>query len=104
MTHLEVNTTDTSIIIQSQAFCGEFKNTGKNKKALLVFLRSCCSPETGKPLWTSQKMAEAFGYPARQHVENFLAEFHAAADDFEQFLTRKNTKHETCFPRIEHQI
>jgi transposase-like protein len=92
------------MVIGSQAFCFEFPDVGKNKKAILVFLRSLCSPETGNPLFTYQQIADAFDYAARQNVENFVAEFHASGDDFNAFLSRVNSKWDRVFPLVEAQI
>lgn len=61
MAQIEVEFTENTVVIRSQAFCCEFSKVEKNLKALLVFLRSVCSPETGKPLCTYQHLADAFG-------------------------------------------
>ena len=104
MAHLEVEINDKRIKVRSQAFCVEFLDVGKNKKAILGLLRSLCSPETGKPLFTYQEIADAFEYSARQNVENFVAEFHGAHDDFKEFLSRETSKHDRLFPFVEAQI
>ncbi len=104
MAQLEVESHDKTIIIQSQAFCAEFQDVGKNKKAWFVFLRSLSSPETGKSLFTYQELADGFGYKARQNIDNFVSEFHAAGDNLVQFLSRKQTKKEQSVPLIEAQI
>jgi len=104
MAQIDVEFNDTSMRIRSQAFSCEFPDVEKNKKAVLVFLRSLCHPETGKPLFTYQELADAFGYKARQNVENFLAEFRACDESFVQFVTRVNTKHDRLFPLVEAQI
>ncbi len=104
MAQLEVEFTDTTMRIQSHAFSCEFSEVEKNKKAVLVFLRSLCHPDTGKPLFTYQQLADAFGYQARQNVANFVAEFRASEQSFVQFLTRMNTKHDRLFPLVEAQI
>jgi transposase-like protein len=104
MTHLEVTIQDQQIQIQSQAFCCTFLDVGKNRKPLFVFLRSLCSPETGKELFTHQQIAEAFGYKHRQNIDNFVGEFRQSGEDFQVFLTRANTKRERVFPLIEEQI
>jgi len=104
MAQLAVEFIDTTMRIQSQAFSCEFPEVEKNKKAVLVFLRSLCHPETGKTLFTYQELADAFEYKARQNVENFLAEFRASEESFVQFLTRVNTKHDRLFPLVEAQI
>jgi transposase-like protein len=104
MAQITVEYTGTTMRIQSQAFSCEFPEVEKNKKAILVFLRSLCSPDTGKPLFTYQQLANAFAYKARQNVENFLAEFRASEQSFVQFLTRVNTKYDRLFPLVEAQI
>jgi transposase-like protein len=104
MAQIEVEFTDTMMRIRSQAFSCEFPEVEKNRKAILVFLRSLCAPDTGKPLFTYQELADAFGYKARQNVENFLAEFRACEESFVQFLTRVNTKYDRLFPLVEAQI
>lgn len=104
MAQIEVEFTDTTMRIRSQAFSCEFPEVEKNKKAVLVFLRSLCSPDTGKPLFTYQQLADAFEYQARQNVANFVAEFRASAQSFVRVLTRVNTKHDRLFPLVEGQI
>jgi transposase-like protein len=104
MAYLEVKIHDKIMVIRSQGFCCAFPDVGKNKKVILAFLRALCSPETGKPLFTYQTIAEAFGYAARQNVENFVAEFHAGGDDFGVFLSRRNRKHDTNVPLVEEQV
>lgn len=71
---------------------------------MFAFLRALCSPETGKPLFTYHCIADAFEYPARQNIENFVAEFHASGDDVEEFLSRTNTKRERLFDLLEAQV
>jgi len=104
MAHLEVELHDKTMVIRSQAFCCHFPDVGKNKKAVLVFLRALCSPETGKALFTYQCLADAFGYAARQNVENFVAEFHGRGENFAQFLSRANSKHDRLFSLVEAQV
>jgi len=104
MAQIEVEFTDTTMHIRSQGFSCKFPEVEKNRKAVLVLLRSLCSPDTGKPLFTYQQLADAFGYKARQNVENFLAEFRASEQSFVQFLTRVNTKYDRLFPLVEAQI
>ena len=104
MARLEVKTHDQIMVIRSQAFCCEFQDVGKNRKALFAFFRAFYSPETGKPLFTYQRLANAFGYRARQNVENFVSEFHASGDDFKKYLSSHNAKHDSCVPLIEAQL
>jgi transposase-like protein len=104
MAHLEVEIQDNQITIQSQAFYCEFADVGKNRKPIFVFLRSLCSPETGKALFTHQQIAEAFNYKDRQNIDNFVGEFRHSGGDFQVFLTRTNTKRARVFPLVEEQI
>jgi len=104
MAQLEVEFMDATMRIQSQGFSCEFPEIDKNKKAVLVFLRSLCCPDTGKPLFTYQQLADAFEYKARQNVANFVAEFRASEQSFVQYLTRVNTKYDRLFPLVEAQI
>jgi transposase-like protein len=71
---------------------------------LFAFLRALCSPETGEPFFTYQCLADAFGYSARQNIENFVAEFHASGDDFSTYLSCQNAKHDRSVPLIEAQL
>ena len=104
MAHLEVTVQDTRISVQSQAFSCEFQDTGKNKKAVFVFLRSLCSPESGKPLFTHETIARAFGYADRRNIQNYVGEFERCGEDFQAFLSRTNTKRERLFGLIEEQV
>jgi hypothetical protein len=96
--------TETTMRIRSQGFSCEFPEVEQNRKAVLVFLRSLCCPDTGTPLFPYQELADAFGYQARQNVANVLAEFRASEQSFVQFLTRVNTKYDRLFPLVEAQI
>ena len=104
MAHLTVECNDTTLSIRSQAFCGEFQNTGDNQKALFVFLRLLSCPETGKKLFTYQQLADAFGKNDRRDIDNFVREFHTRGGDFLRYLARKDTKKDRLFPVIERQV
>jgi transposase-like protein len=104
MAHLEVTIQDKRIGIWSQAFCAEFQDIGSNKKGLFVFLRSLRSPESGKPLFTHETIANAFGYADRRNIQNYVGEFERCGEDFQAFLSRTNTKREQLFEPIEEQV
>jgi len=104
MAHLEVEIHDNIMHIQGQGFYVNFPDVGKNKKAILVFLRGFSSPDTGEPVFTFQEIADAFSYKARQNVENFVAEFHANGEDLQHYLSPKKVKHERCCEPIAEQI
>ena len=104
MAHLTVEYHDSLMMIRSQAFCGTFQQTEDNQKALFIFLRLLSCPVTGKPLFTYQELADAFGKKARQNIQNYMQEFEKCAGDFLQYLARKSTKKDAVFPLIEAQI
>ena len=91
-------------MLQSQACCGEFSDIGNNRKAVCVFLRALCSPETGKPLLTHEMIAQAFGSADRRNIQNYVGEFTQCGEDFQAFLSRTNTKRERLFALIEEQV
>ena len=61
----------------------------QNKKSLSIFLRACCDPQSGKPLFTYQQIADALGYKDRQDTNNFWRQFTACGKQFRDFLQRK---------------
>lgn len=104
MAHLEVKFQDQRLKIRSQAFCGEFYDTWTNRKGLLVFLRRLCDPETGKPLFTYQELAEAFGYADRRNVQNFGQEFRACAEDVGAYVQRKRKVDPTVVAAVQDEV
>jgi transposase-like protein len=56
---------------------------------LFIILRVLRSPETGKPLFSYQCIADAFGYADRRNIHNFWQEFQQCAEDFASYLRRK---------------
>lgn len=104
MAHLEMTIQDNIIEVRGQEFCWKFSNVGKNIKALWPILRSFCDPETGKPLWTYQEIADAYGHKARQNIENFVGEFRAAGEDLSQYLSPNNAKHDRLSEPIADQL
>ena len=104
MAHLQVTFHDNMIDVHCQGVCWKLPNTGKNTKAILPVLRGFYDPETGKPLFTDQAIADALGYKARQNVDNFLAEFRSVDGDMHQYLSPKNAKHDRLCEPIAEQI
>ncbi len=104
MAHLEVTVHNSMFDVRSQGFCWKFPTTGKNKKAILPILRSFYDPDTGKPLFTDQEIADALGYKARQNVDNFLAEHRSVDGDMHQYLSPNNAKHDRLSEPIAEQI
>lgn len=89
MAHLEVKFHENRLEIISQAFCCEIHDTWENRKVLFVFLRVLCFPETGKPLFSYQAIADAFGYQARQNIHNFVREYEQCNENLFDYLRHK---------------
>ena len=104
MAHLQVTFHENMIDVLCQGVCWTLPNTGNNTKAILPVLRGFYAPETGKPLFTDQEIANALGYKARQNVDNFLAEFRSVDGDMQQYLSPNNAKHDRLCEPIAEQI
>jgi hypothetical protein len=89
MAYLQIKSHDNTVVIRSQAFCCNFPKTWTNQKVLVVILRALRSPETGKPLFTYQCLADAFGYPDRRNIHNYCQEFERCGGDLGDYLRRK---------------
>ena len=76
----------------------------QNKKSLSIFLRACCHPETGKPLFTYQQIADALGYNDRQDTNNFWRQFEASGKQFRDFLQRKMKVDDTVVDAVEKEV
>jgi hypothetical protein len=46
-----------------------------------LLLRALHDPDTGKPFFTHEHIAKAFGYQARQNIQNFEQEFKKCVRD-----------------------
>jgi hypothetical protein len=68
MAYVDVVRQDNRVVIRSQDFCLTFNDTWPNQKVLVIVLRALRSPETGKPLFTYQQLADGFGYQHRQRL------------------------------------
>ena len=75
MASLNVISQDGMYQISSQDFCLQFPNTEKNTRVLWLLLRAFHDPDTGKPVFTHEQIAKAFGYTHRQNIQNFEQEF-----------------------------
>ena len=89
MAYLTVEPRETTLVIKSQVFCCEIRDTWVNRKVLFSILRMLRSPETGNPLFRYQCIADAFGYTDRRNIHNFWQEFQQCAEDFASYLRRK---------------
>ena len=77
MAYLEVKFHEDRFEIIRQVFCCEIHDTWENRKVWFVILRSLCSPKTGKPFFSYQRIADEFGYKARQNINNYVREYEA---------------------------
>jgi transposase-like protein len=89
MADLTVESQDGMYHISSQDFYLQFPNTEKNTRVLWLLLRAFHEPETGKPLFTHEQIAKAFGYKHRQNIQNFEREFKQCGEDILAYLQRK---------------
>jgi transposase-like protein len=89
MANLTVETHDGMYHIRSQGFCLQFPETEKNTRVLWLLLRAFYDPDTGKKLFTHEQIAKAFGYKARQNIQNFEQEFRHCGEDILAYLQRK---------------
>jgi transposase-like protein len=89
MAPLEVICQDDMYSITSQAFSLQFMKTDANKKVLCLLLRALRCPETGKPFFTHEQVAKAFGYRARQNTQNFDQELRQCDGDLLAYLQHK---------------
>ena len=62
MASLNVSRQDGMYQIRSQAFCLHFPETEKNTRVLWLLLRAFHDLDTGKPVFTHEQIAKAFGY------------------------------------------
>ena len=81
MAYLTVRSQDGMYHISSQEFCLQFPDTEKNTRVLWLLLRAFHDPDTGKPVFTHEQIAKAFGYKHRQNIQNFEHEFNKCGKD-----------------------
>jgi transposase-like protein len=89
MADLDVKFHGNRFEITSQVFCCDIHDTWENRKVWFVILRMLCSPESGKPLFSYQQIAEAFGYTARQNIHNYVREYEQCAENLFDYLRHK---------------
>ena len=89
MAYLEVKFNGTRCEIIRQVFCCDLHDTWENRKVWLVILRSVGSPETGNPLFSYPRLADVFGYPARQNINNSVRESAQCDENLCDYLRHK---------------
>jgi transposase-like protein len=75
--------------IISQVFCCTIHDTWENRKVWFVILRTLCSPKTGKPLFSYQRMADAFAYKSRQNIHNYIREYESCDENLFDYLRHR---------------
>jgi transposase-like protein len=89
MADLKVKFHDGRIEIISQVFCCEVHDTWENRKVWFVILRTLGSPKTGKPFFSYQRIADEFGYKARQNINNYVREYERCDENMFDYLRHK---------------
>jgi len=89
MAKFEVRFHDDRFEIISQVFCCTIHDTWENRKAWFVILRSLRSATTGKCFFSYQCIADAFGYKARQNINNYLRDYEACDENLFDYLRHK---------------
>lgn len=89
MAYLEVKFHEGRLEIISQVFYCTIHDTWENRKVWFVILRALYSPETGKPLFSYQGIAEAFAYKARQNINNYVREYEQCDENLFEYLRHK---------------
>ncbi len=77
------------IEIQGFFSTGWFKDTAKNRKAILVFLRELYDTQTNKRIFTLEQLAEVVGSKNRQAVDSHLKAFRDTQGNILEYLNHK---------------
>ena len=104
MAELMIEEKDNTFVIRTPSGSWEFANDATNKKLSLIFLRAWQDDQTGKPLYTFQAIAEAFGYEDRRNVNNYWREFEASEGQFARFLLRKRKVDQGVVTAVEQEL
>lgn len=104
MAELMIEEKDSTFVIRTPSGSWEFANDATNKKLSLIFLRAWQDDQTGKPLYTFQAIAEAFGYEDRRNVNNYWREFEASEGQFARFFLRKRKVDQAVVAAVEQEL
>jgi hypothetical protein len=89
MASFDVKFHENRLEITSQAFCCDIHDTWENRKVWFVVLRALCCPKSGKPLFSYQAIADAFGSQACQNIHNFVREYEQCDENLCDYLRHK---------------
>jgi transposase-like protein len=104
MAYLEITFHNGRFEIFSQAFYCDIHDTWENRKAWFVVLRSVCSPKTGKPLFSYQRIADGFGYKARQNIHNYVREYEQCDENLFDYLRHKRKVDPVVVDAVRHEL
>ena len=104
MADLDVKFHDDRIEIISQVFYCDIHDTWENRKVWFVILRSLRSPKTNKPLFSYQRIAEVFGYPARQNIHNYIREDDQCDENLFDYLRHKRKVDPTVVEAVREEL
>jgi transposase-like protein len=80
------------------------KTDAGNRKVLSILGRELKRVESGESVLTFQEIADSLGYADRRNVQNFHREFRESGEEMQPFLSRKSSKKDQSFGKIEQQI
>ncbi len=104
MAHLEVIKNNNRLRIETQVGIWELGDNWENKKVLFIILRSYRDLRTGKPLFTFQEIADAFGYGDRRNIDNYWREFEKCGENFLDYLNRKRKVDRIVVAAVEGEL
>jgi len=104
MATLDVKFYEDRFEIISQVFCCEIHDTWENRKVWFVILRSLCSPTTGKPFFSYQRIADAFAYKARQNINNYIREYEQCDENLFDYLRHKRKVDPTVVTAVREEL
>jgi len=96
--------TNNTLELQLDHYRCSLDDTPSNQKVFTILSRTFKDVDTGKPVFTFQEISQGVGHQDRQYSNNLYRDFQARNNDFQQYLSRKNTLKDSSFLLIESQI
>ena len=88
---MNIYSEDNQFLISGQGLCLSWPDVGINRKLAVVFLRSLCSAQTGRPLFTLEELSGIVGSGNRQAASEHVEQFRASGEDFGEFIRERCT-------------
>ena len=95
---------DNQFLISGQGLCLSWPDVGINRKLAVVFLRSLCSAQTGRPLFTLEELSGIVGSRNRQAASEHMEQFRASGEDFGEFIKRRRKVDEGVVEAVEAEL